>query len=223
MRKFWLWPVIFILILTGCGGDDPEDSAPTVTLQPSITPFPATWTATPPGFVASPTATLTPAPTEAGASSGGNVTGQSVLPPTWTPGSRPSVTPRNTTLPEGSVIDEEGNITIATPEPAGATWTPQPEYCAELQRLTADETIVIGQPALVTWQPITGITEYEVSIWYSSGEKIYSQRVSSTYSYEIPGEVFTVAGVYAYQITPLDANDQPLCYPISWELFVSLQ
>lgn len=220
MRKYWLLLVVMSLVLTGCGGDDdPEDNAPTATAQPSRTPLPPTWTASPQGFVASPTATLTLAPTEPGS----NPTGQSVLPPTWTPGTRPSITPRNTSLPQGSVIDSSGTATIPTPEPAGATWTPQPEYCQELQPMASDENIVLGQPASVMWQPITNIPDYEVAVWFVSGEKIFSQRVSGVSSFEIPADVFTVAGVYGYEITPLDANGQKICYPISWELFVSLQ
>jgi hypothetical protein len=85
MRKYWLLPLILVLLLTGCNGsDEPEDSAPTATVPPSRTPLPPTWTATPSGFVASPTATLTAAPTEERAGLG-NLSGQNTLPPTWTP------------------------------------------------------------------------------------------------------------------------------------------
>jgi hypothetical protein len=132
------------------------------------------------------------------------------------------VTPRNTALPEGAVLNDPGTVTFPTDIPPGATWTPLPEYCNELQRLTADDSIVIGQPALATWQPITGIADYEVVIWYASGEKIFSQRILGT-SFEVPADVFKAAGVYQYEVQPLDANGQPMCNSIRWELFVSLE
>ncbi|HVO72127.1 MAG TPA: hypothetical protein VMT24_18885, partial [Aggregatilineaceae bacterium] len=99
MRRWWLVILLVaVLALTGCNGG--KKSAPTATLTATAfvpTPLPPTWTASPPGFVPSPTDTQALSDTTSPAAGGASPSpsGGTPLPPTWTalpPGFVPSPT-----------------------------------------------------------------------------------------------------------------------------------
>jgi hypothetical protein len=213
MRKWWLVILLVAaLALAGCnGGKTSETATPTETVF-APTPLPPTWTATPQGFVASPT--NTPPPTATVDMAAQEVStlpaGGTPLPPTWTPGKRPSATPRYTATP--------ANPTLA-PAP---TWTQQPDYCYTLQAVGENPHITIGESTTVSWSPIVGIDNYEVTVRHPGGGVVLQQAVTGS-SIDLPGDLFTVAGAYGWDVHPLDASGQPICFPVSGEIIVSFE
>jgi len=115
--------LIAVLALAGCDNDKKsptENVMPTATTPFVPTSLPSTWTATPPGFIAS--ATFTGTPGEAATARPGGAT----LPPTWTPGAPPTSTPEDLALPPltdtppGFVPSETPPGFVASPLPQGA-------------------------------------------------------------------------------------------------------
>ena len=222
------WMLILVLALAACGGND---SSPTPT--PSRTPFeptplPPTWTPTPAGFVPSPTATIESAePAEADNTTADAVSGQlqggQGFPPTWTPGpapQRPTVTPRPT-LPSsgGAAGQSSGSSNLPTGSPA-PTWTPQPEYCYELQAIGGDIRSYVGHAVTLAWKPISVFDNYLVEVRHPGGSVVHS-AIAPGGSYEIPGEVFTQANVYGWEVSAVDENGNRVCFPISGEIITS--
>ncbi len=187
--------------------------------------FPPTWTASPSGFRASLTPTGQAAPDSNGGASGaagdagssessGGASGAatSIFPPTWTP--VPSRTPGQ--RPTSSGIDP----LMPTPLPAGPTWTPQPAFCKELAEGSNNPGTYVGQPFVVNWIPVSWAAAYLVEVRHPGGGVVVSETVL-TGSFTVPGEIFTQANVYSWQVTPLDETGNPLCYPISNEIVVT--
>lgn len=194
----------------------------------STSVFPPTWTASPPGFRASPTPTGQAAPDSnsgtsgasgaagdagsSGSSGGASGAATSIFPPTWTP--IPSRTPGM--RPTSSGIDP----LMPTPLPAGPTWTPQPAFCKELAEGSNNPGTYVGQPFVVNWIPVSWAAAYLVEVRHPGGGVVVSETVL-TGSFTVPGETFTQANVYSWQVTPLDETGNPLCYPISNEIVVT--
>lgn len=228
MRRF-AWVAAFALLLAACGGG--ENGSPTAT--PSRTPFeptplPPTWTPSPQGFVASPTVTVLPdeSPAElvdqpADAASGQLQGGQD-FPPTWTPGQapeRPTVTPRPTQSAASGAEQGSASSNIPAGSPA-PTWTAQPQYCHELQSIGGDFRINVGDPVTLTWQPIARFENYLVQIRHPGGSVVHSAIVPGG-AYEVPGDIFTQANVYGWEVSAVDDNGDRVCFSISGEIITS--
>ncbi len=188
--------------------DTPHENSP----EPLNTSIPSTWTPTPSGFVASltpPGFVASPAnppvqvenPTE-------RPGGGAALPPTWTPGTRPTITPRYTPTELPPTL------------PLAPTWTAQPEYCSQLQITSPDTRITVGQSVQVSWIPIPQISTYALDVRIPSGDIAYQENVTGS-SATLPGSIFTLAGGYSWEVWPLDANGQKICYPASRDIIVS--
>lgn len=210
MRKWWfLILLVAALALAGCnGGKKSENPTPTATAF-TPTPLPPTWTATPPGFIPSPTNTPPPTATSDAAAQGATTlpAAGTPLPPTWTPGKRPSATPRFTATPRNPTLG---------PAP---TWTAQPEYCYTLGVVGTNPHIKPDESVTISWAPIAGIENYQVTVRHPGGGVILQQAVKGS-SLELPGSLFTVAGAYGWDVRPLDNSGQPICFPVSGEIIV---
>ncbi|MBI5958165.1 MAG: hypothetical protein HY866_05500 [Chloroflexi bacterium] len=211
MRR-WMFILLLIglLALTGCDGDKDKDS--NTDQEPSATafvptPLPPTWTPSPEGFVASDTPSPTPREIQEGEP--GALTGGSPFPATWTPGRRPTVTPRYTASP------------IPPTDPPAATWTPQPDYCYTLQIVSEDVRISVGQDVEVSWIPIERYPDYLFSVRNPSGEIVFQEIVKGKTTMLIPGKTFTNAGGYAWEVWPLDEQGNQTCFSTSRDIIVS--
>lgn len=195
--------LIAVLVLAGCNNDKKDSKTEGgVTETPFVpTPLPPTWTATPPGFVASPTFTATPA----GAAT--DRPGSTPLPPTWTPGRQPTVTPIYTPT--------------AVPPTLGpaATWTPLPDYCSELQISSEDSRIRTGTSVAVSWTPISGYNTYQLNVYNPSGQLAFQATVTGN-SFTLPGSIFVNAGGYGWEVWPLNAQGERICYPAGRDIIV---
>ncbi len=157
----------------------------------------------------------TPAPpTEANAPAEGEGN-DSVFPPTWTPSPvPPSPTARPTLAPE--MLAASLTPPIGPTKPASA-----PDYCFEFDVLSEGTThIKTGESVLIAWQPIEQYPDYEVSLWPPSGDAQIREVVQGG-SYAFAGELFSVAGVYGWEVWPLDENGQHVCRGLSGEIVVS--
>jgi hypothetical protein len=174
------------------------------------TPLPPTWTALPPGFIPSPTDSPAPSATTNLAAEGASTqpAGGTPFPPTWTPGKRPSATPRYTATPRSPTLG---------PAP---TWTAQPAYCYTLNVAGTNPQIKPGDSVTINWVPIAGINNYEFTVRHPGGGVIFQQAVTGA-SIDLPGNLFTVAGAYGWDVHPLDDSGQPICFPVSGEIIVS--
>jgi hypothetical protein len=228
MRRL-LWVAGLVLLLAACGGD--SETAPTVT--PSRTPFeptplPPTWTASPPGFVPSPTVTAEPDESATETSDqpadapSGQVQGGQQLPPTWTPGAavgRPTVTPRPALFSSSGGEQGSGSSNMPAGSPA-PTWTPQPDYCYTLAPLGGDVRVYVGDSVTLSWQPIPQFENYLVQIWHPGGSVVHS-AIAPGGTYTVPGDVFTQANVYGWEVSAVDENGNRVCFSISGEIFTS--
>ncbi|NLX10111.1 MAG: hypothetical protein GXY36_10685 [Chloroflexi bacterium] len=144
--------------------------------------------------------------------------GPATFPPTWTPFQRASVTPpptRSDSNPTGG----SSNLPNFTP---GATWTPLPDVCYELEVLASDENIPVNTPAMINWTPVTGYTSYEFLLVHPSGGTLIQEPVNAT-TYTVPAEFFAQPGVYGWEVSPMDALGYLQCFSISGEIIVTEQ
>ena len=227
MQKVW-FVLLLILVpaLAACGGKEEKTSATeTPTLTP-VTPtvLPPTWTPTPEGFV--PSKTPTPAEEElGGASTGdessGQIGGGQEFPPTWTPGKPPSSTPRPTQTRSTTSNPSQADTNLAT-KPAAPTWTPQPEECYNLRPLVEDQAVFVGMSATISWAPVTGYDNYLIEVRHPGGGISHSSFVKGT-SYEIPSDVFSVAGAFGWEVWAVRESGERVCFPSSGEIVVSFE
>ena len=140
--------------------------------------------------------------------------GDNVFPPTWTPSPvPPSPTAAPTLAPD---------VPTPTRTPASVPAQPSvPDYCFEFDVLS-EGTIQIkaGEPVLIAWQPIERYPNYEVSLWPPSGDSQIRDVVQGG-SYAFPGEYFSAAGVYGWEVWPLDDAGEHVCRGLSGEIVVS--
>ncbi|MBN1202337.1 MAG: hypothetical protein JXJ20_10820 [Anaerolineae bacterium] len=229
MRKGWIvlgLVTALVLVLAGCGGDDGGETKPSATPsqtpQPSPTPYPPTWTPLPPGFVPSPSPEAVEVESNAGseeATEAEPVTGGQVLPPTWTPWSRPTVTPLPTSALGDNGLNDGGSLSISSPVPQAPTWTPLPDYCNELNPRGEDPEIYIGEAATIKWDPIASVPMYLVEVRQPGGGIVLNEYTEGA-SMTISSETFEARGVYGWQVWPVDANGMQICFPISGEIIV---
>lgn len=212
MRRAWLLTgVLAAALLAGCGGGDEAGQTPSATatlVTPS--PLPPTWTPRPPGFVpsATPTPENTAVRTPGEASEGGSLAGGTPFPPTWTPGSPPSATPRKSPTP------------VAPTLPPAPTWTAQPDYCFALKVVGGDLATRAGVAVTVRWTPIAEFSDYLVIVRHPGGGIIYSGPASGG-AHLLPGDLFSVAGAYGWEVWPLDAAGNRACFAVGGEIIVS--
>ncbi len=210
----------------------PPSQTPPGQALPALTDTPPGFvpSETPPGFVPSETPTL---PAESGnsanaasggsseggssggsegGSSGGGVEpterpGGATLPPTWTPGRKPTITPL---VPPTRVPPTLG--------PA-ATWTPQPEWCYELQITSEDAHIRRNTPVGISWTPIAGYGSYQLNVYNPSGMLALQEVVNGT-SYTLPASIFTSTGGYGWEVWPLNDQGERICFPAGRDIVV---
>ncbi|MBN1680560.1 MAG: hypothetical protein JW966_09725 [Anaerolineae bacterium] len=248
MRSKWMIVIVglvLVLVLAACGGDDNEDTAtpsPSVTAVPTSTPLPPAWTPAPPGFIPS----ETPTPDEGeligsgegeqgdasandaqtaegdGGAAGAESDGSGlVLPPTWTPFTRPTVTPLPTSAelnPE--TLDSGTSSELPSPVPVGPSRTPMPESCNQFTSLTADQRTASGQPAVVSWTAMPEAAKYLVELRHPNGGVVFGTIIDGT-TYEFDGELFETKGVYGWQVVPISDRDERACFPLTGEIIVS--
>lgn len=192
------------LLLAGCGGDkqapDGEITPAQATAAPTSAPTsapttePATPTSPPPTWTPPPGA-LTSAPGEAGPG----------LPPTWTP--RAQIMPPVAPGPS------------PTRPPSRPTWTPLPDWCYELQAIAAPGISYTNLPVILSWAPAPNVAQYRVELRNPGGSLLLAAVTAET-EYTFGGDLFEVANVYGWQVTPLDENGQPVCYALADEIVV---
>lgn len=244
-RFFLVMALVGVMLLAACGGDDGDtddggDAESGGTLTPTLRPtVPPEWTDTPPGFV--PTPSDTPAPTASPTRAVESGEGAQ-LPPTWTPQAQ-SDTDTGSDDVAGSSSNQDGGVSDAggssnqgssnagdgsvgssnqpTVSPA-PTWTPQPEYCYELAPIGGDQEILAEQSVVITFEPIPRFADYLVEIRHPGGGVTHSGFATGG-SYQVPGDVFRVAGVYGWEVRPLDENGNIACFPISGEIIVKFE
>ncbi|MCZ7538492.1 MAG: hypothetical protein M5U29_00920 [Anaerolineae bacterium] len=212
MRRAWLLTgVLAAALLTGCGGGDEAGQAPSATatlVTPS--PLPPTWTPVPPGFVPS----ATPAPesttvrTPGGAGEGGALAGGTPFPPTWTAGAPPSATPRKSPTPVTPTL------------PPAPTWTAHPDYCLGLTVVGGDLATRVGVAVTVRWTPIAEFSDYLVIVRHPGGGIVHSEAVAGD-MLRLPGDLFSVAGAYGWEVWPLDAAGNRTCFAVGGEIIAS--
>jgi hypothetical protein len=204
-------------------GEPPSQTPPGQALTvPTDTPPGFVPSETPPGFVASPLpqgAGASDSGSQAGGSDGGTGgsdgagvspterPGGGTLPPTWTPGRKPTITPR---VPPTAVPPTLG--------PA-ATWTPQPDWCYALQITSEDSHIRINTPVDVSWTPIPGYDTYQLNVYNPSGALALQEVVTGT-SYTLPGKIFINAGGYGWEVWPLNAQGERICFSAGRDIIV---
>lgn len=219
MRRLWL-VMLLPLILIACGGDDtppPPTETPTVTpVTPTL--LPPTWTPAPEGF----RPTWTPSPTSDTAAAGdafGGPGGSGDYPPTWTPVSTQGVSENvgsGNTGGEGAGSFNEP----PTKTPPAPTWTPQPDWCYEIQSISEDFRIRAGESVTIEWQPVPNVASFRIEIRHPGGMVVFGDITVET-QFEVPGSYFNQAVAYGWQVQPLDADGEPVCFPISGEVVVS--
>ena len=211
MRERWLvMGLLAAVLLAGCGGTKTEEEPSTATAAPPTpSPLPPTWTPGPPGPLPSATPTLGDAAetTPGGAGIGGDLARGTPFPPTWTPGMPPTSTPRISPTPA-----------LATLPPA-PTWTMQPDYCFALTTVGGDLTTRPGLAVTVRWTLVEEFSDYLVLLWHPDGSLIYSQTVTGG-SHTLPGDLFAAAGVYSWELWPLDKDGNRACFVIGGEVIV---
>ncbi len=133
-----------------------------------------------------------------------------VFPPTWTPSPVPA---SPTPAPD---------MPTATRTPVAVPTQPAvPDYCFEFDVLSEGTIqIKIGEPVLIAWQPVERYPNYEVSLWPPTGDSQIREVVQGS-SYSFAGELFSVAGVYGWEVWPLDDAGEHVCRGLSGEIVVS--
>ncbi len=156
----------------------------------------------------------TPGPATAAETAPSAVPSTSIFPPTWTPSPEPpELTPQPTLGPEQPTPTR---TPVAVP-----TQPAVPDYCFEFDVLS-EGTIQIqtGESARIAWQPIAPYPNYEVSLWPPSGDAQIREVVQGG-SYTFSGELFSAAGVYGWEVWPLDDAGERVCRGLSGEIVVS--
>lgn len=148
------------------------------------------------------TPTLEPSPV------GGSLAGGTPFPPTWTPAQPPTSTPQ---VASGSPFP-----TL----PPAPTWTALPEYCYELTVIGGDTEMRVNTRITLRWTPISGFSDYLVLVYYPGGVLAHQQLVKGT-EYTVPGEIFGSAGVYGWEIWPINEQGERVCFPAGGEIVVS--
>ena len=146
--------------------------------------------------------------------SNGEQGGDNAFPPTWTPSPvPPSATPVPTLAPDAAT---------ATRTPVAVPTQPSvPDYCFEFDVLSEGTMhIKQGESALIAWQPIEQYPNYEVSLWPPTGDSQIREVVQGG-SYAFDGQLFSVAGVYGWEVWPLDEAGEHVCRGLSGEIIVS--
>jgi hypothetical protein len=153
------------------------------------------------------------------------------LPPTLTPSMtptatdtpEPSATPAPTDTPEPSATPEQtstpGTETVtatASPETPGAeegtpTDTPTPELCEEFALLTParDEQLPAHGEYRFSWTEVTEAKYYLLEITAPSGPGQVFKTENTGVAVEMGN--LPLVGDYTWQVTPLDADEEPLC------------
>jgi hypothetical protein len=152
------------------------------------------------------------------------------LPPTLTPSMtptatdtpEPSATPEPTDTPEPSATPEQtttpGTETVtatASPETPTAegtpTDTPTPEVCEGFALLTPerDEQLLAHGEYRFSWTEAVGATYYLLEIIAPSGPGQVFKTENTSVAVEMGN--LPLAGDYTWQVTPLDADEEPLC------------
>lgn len=190
------------LLLAACGGDEsaPESEAtPAPTVAPTIAPTtaPADASPLPPTWTPA-AAALTPAP-----GSGAGPT----MPPTWTP--------------RGQIMPPVAPGPSPTRPPDQPTWTPLPDWCSELQVISAPGISYTNLPVILSWAAVPNVAQYRVELRNPGGGLLIAEVTAET-EHTFGGDLFQVANVYGWQITPLDENGQPVCYALADEIVVRL-
>lgn len=188
------------LLLAGCGGDKQAPDGEVTPAQATTVPTGApttepTGASTVPPTWTPPSAALTSAPGEAGPG----------LPPTWTP--RAQIMPPVAPGPS------------PTRPPSQPTWTPLPDWCYELQAITAPGISYTHLPVILSWAPVPNVAQYRVELRNPGGGLLLTDVTAET-EYTFGGDLFEVADVYGWQVTPLDENSQPVCYALADEIVV---
>jgi len=211
MRKEWLLSgLLAVALLAGCGGDEAGQTPPATATLVTPSPLPPTWTPKPPGFVpsATPTPETTATRTPGGTGESGSLAGGIPFPPTWTPGSPPSATPIKSPTP------------VVPTLPPAPTWTPQPAYCRTLAVVGGDLATRVGVAVTVRWTPIAEFSDYLVIVRHPGGGIVHSEAVAGD-TLRLPGDLFSVAGAYGWEVWPLDAAGNRACYAVGGEIIVS--
>lgn len=186
------------LLLAACGGESAPDSEAT----PAPTADPTGAPTTAPVDVAPLPATWTPAAAALTPASGG---AGEALPPTWTP--------------RGQIMPPVAPSPSPTRPPSQPTWTPLPDWCFELQLISAPGVSYTNLPVILSWAAAPNVAQYRVELRNPGGGLLLSEVTAET-EYTLGGDLFQVANVYGWQITPLDKSGQPVCYTLADEIAV---
>ncbi len=139
------------------------------------------------------------------------------LPPTWTPGMPPTITPR----PSATLEDLPTQPPTATMPPDCAS------FVADYNRI--GERFVLGTAPTLYWSPATNASGYRVVLYDPQGETLWVVILDAgTTSYEFPLDLFANvtadtlrAGtplVYGWEVTPVDDDLVRYCPPSGGEL-----
>ena len=187
------------MLLAGCGGNETRRRLPRrrQSSRPRRCP---TWTPVRRGSFPRPR----PRPKTADRTPGGASTGRcwrTPFPPTWTPGSPPSATPRKSPTP------------VVPTLPPAPTWTTHPDYCFALTVVGGDLATRAGVAVTVRWTPIAEFSDYVVIVRHPGGGIIYSGTATGG-TLLLPSDLFTVAGAYGWEVWPLDAAGNRTCFAV---------
>jgi hypothetical protein len=215
MRKWWLVILLVaVLALAGCnGGKKSETATPTATAFVP-TPLPPTWTASPPGFVPSPTDTqaLTDATNPAGEGASTQPAGGTPLPPTWTalpPGFIPSPTDVQAPTATMNLAAEGASTQPAGGTPFPPTWTALPPGFVPSPTDTQASTATTNLAAEGTSTQPAGGTPFPPT-WTPGKKPTATPRVTATprEATLAPAPTWTAQPDYCYTLKPLGDNPQ---------------
>lgn len=224
MRNAGLTLFVVLLLATACGA---RQNAPAVTATaiPSATrrELPPSWT--PGGELVTPIApTATPVvtivPIAANASLG-------TLPATWTPAPVQTVTPPPLISPTFDpynltltfAITPTLYVTNAVPPtlsgtgqppiiPSNATFAPR---CDEfkINGYVTTQRMRVGNPALLTWHPVSGATSYHIWLQNPNGQYVFNVETTNV-NITLASVLFNTKGTYAWDVVAY-FGDAPDC------------
>lgn len=133
------------------------------------------------------------------------------FPPTFTPTPAPTDTPTATQVfPSPTLF-----IQYATPNPACNTFDTIFEQ--------SDYEFAVGVSPRATWRAVEGAQLYRLILKESNGRVINDQIYLAETTYTFPADLFEVGRSYGWEVYPINAQGDQMCFAVGLEMFPQRQ